>query len=178
MQSTSWKRTFVYEKRPAPNAHEPPIIEGRSLIDAAAESSAHECPALGRMPSDGRIEFPAFYREDIMAVTFRSADALRSREEREEYACLWFERMRRKRSLVLVLIPHHIYASKEHVFFHTGWTLSERDGEIRTRQRVVMLAGDAVPIGRADQGVLCVARCDELSAWSGQTQEQSRAQAA
>ena len=161
MQSTSPKRTFSFERHHAPNAHEPPVIKGRSLIEG-----------------DGRIEFPAYYREEARAVTFRSEDALRSREEREEYVCLWFERLRRKRSLVLVLIPHHIYASEEHVFFHTGWTLSEHDGEIRTRQRVVMLAGDAVPIGRADQGVLCVVRCDELSAWSGQTEDQSRAQAA
>ena len=161
MQRNRQKRTFTFAPYPATDAHEPPVIEGRSLIEG-----------------DGRTEFPAYYREEIMAVTFRSADSLRSREEREEYACRWFERMRRKRSLVLVLIPHAIYASKEHVFFHTGWTLSERDGEIRTHQRVVMLAGDPVPIGRADQGVLCVARCDELSAWNGCTDEQSRAQAA
>jgi hypothetical protein len=125
-----------------------------------------------------RLTFPAFYREKVEPVTFRDDDAFRSREEREEYAFGWFERVRKTPHLALILIPHDIYADGRHAFFQAGWTLEETDGEIRTRQCVVFLAGDPVPIGRADQGVICVVRGDELSAWDGRTDEQSRLNAA
>lgn len=120
-----------------------------------------------------RLIFPAFYRERIEPVTFREGDALRCREEREEYAFGWFERVRKKPHLALILIPHDIYADPRHAIFQAGWTLEERDGEIRTFQCVAFLAGAPVPVGRADQGVLCVARRDELTAWNGLTDAQT-----
>lgn len=154
------KRSFTARKIQPPDSGDPPIIRGRSLLDG------------------DRLTFPAFFREDVAPVTFRSEDAYRSREEREEYVFVWFERLRKKKRMLMVLIPHDVYANGKHAVFHAGYTLSERDGEIRTRQLVVFLAGDAVPIGRADQGVLCVADIEDLSAWDGRTDEQSRAQAA
>lgn len=157
------QRPHVTEPKPAPDPYlfRVPVIPGRPLIEGS-----------------DRLLFPAYYRVEAKPVTFRSRDAFRSREEREDYFFAWFERTRKKRHLVTILIPHHVYASETHVIFHAGWTLVERDGEIRTHQCVVFLAGDAVPIGRADQGVICLVRRDDLSAWDGRTEEQSRARAA
>ncbi len=160
MPSTRKKRPFDFKRNPKPIDEDAPIIRGRPLIEGS-----------------DRLQFPAFYREERKPVTFRSADAYRSREEREDYVFAWIERVRREKRLVTIMIPHGIY-SGEGAIFHAGWTLSERDGEIRTRQCVVLLAGDAVPIGRADQGVVCVVRRDKLSAWDGRTEDQSRALAA
>lgn len=161
MPSEGPKRVRIVRKASGGRRHEPPPVEGRPLIEGS-----------------DRLTFPAFYREEVKPVTFRGEDALRSREEREEYVCAWFERVRKKEHLALVLIPHDIYSDGRHAFFKAGWTLEESDGEIRTRQCVVFLADDPVPIGRADQGVICVAWRDELSAWDGRTEEQSRLSAA
>ncbi|GEM_PF-2423393 len=152
---------IVVRTVPEPEPDDTPLIIGRPLIEGS-----------------DRLLFPAFYREERRPVTFRSDDGYRSREEREEYACGWFDRVRKLPERVLILVPHHIYSDPKYAFFHTGWTLSERDGEIRTRQCVVFLAGQAVPIARADQGVLCLAAVEDLSAWDGRTSEQSLAQAA
>ena len=138
-----------------------PVIPGRPLIAGS-----------------DRLIFPAYYRVDVRPVTFRSEDAFRSREEREEYVFGWFARARKKPHLAMIVIPHDIYAGKDQGLFHAGWTLVERDGEIRTHQCVVLLAGNAVPVGRCDQGVICVAARDDLSAWDGRTEDQSLAQAA
>lgn len=136
------------------------VIPGRHLIEGS-----------------DRLIFPAYYRVESRPVTFRNPDALRTREEREDYAFDWIERIKKKPGMTLLLIPHGIYASATCVIFHTGWTIIEREGEIRTHQCVVFLAGDAVPVGRSDQGVLCFAACEDLSAWDGRTEGQSRAQA-
>ena len=160
MPSLGPKRPFTARKTAPQESGDPPLIRGRSLLDG------------------DRLTFPAFYREEVAPVTFRSPETYRSREEREEYVFAWFERLRKRKRMIMVLVPHDIYSGGKHVFFHAGYTLSERDGEIRTRQLVVFLAGDAVPIGRADQGVLCVADVDDLSAWDGCTDAQSFARAA
>lgn len=137
------------------------VIPGRPLIEGS-----------------DRLVFPAFYRVEECPVTFRDPGAFRTREEREDYVFGWLDRVRTRPGVIMILIPHHIYSSEEHVIFHTGWTLVEDEGEIRTHQCVVFLAGAAIPLGRSDQGVICLAPCDDLSAWDGRTQEQSRALAA
>ena len=139
-----------------------PIVPGRSLIPGRKEPT-----------------FPAFCRVEAKPVTFRSEDAARSREEREGYVIDWIARVRgRHPKLVVLMIPYDIYLNPRTALFHAGWTLTEREGEIRTHQCVVFLSGEAVPVGRSDQGVICVARRSSLSAWDGRTEEQSRAQAA
>ena len=136
------------------------VIKGRPLIPGRSEP-----------------EFPAFYRIETKPVTFRLPGA-RPRVEREEYVIGWFERVRHSRKLVLLMIPHGIAADPSLSVFLAGWTLTERDGEVRTRQMVVFLRDEVQPVGASDQGVICVARRDRLSAWDGKTMDQSRAQAA
>lgn len=136
------------------------VIKGRPLIPGRSEP-----------------EFPAFYRIEVKPVTFRLPNA-RSREDREDYVIEWFARVRHARNRVLLMIPHGIAADPSLSIFLAGWTLTEREGEVRTRQMVVFLRDEAQPIGTSDQGVICVARRDRLSAWDGKTMDQSRAQAA
>lgn len=153
-------RTFFRET--SPYLQEIPVIPGRKLL-----------------PDRQEPPFPAFLLVDEKPVTFRSKDAYRTRQEREDYVIEWIERVRNGHpKLVVLMIPNDVYDNPETPFFHAGWTLTEREGEIRTQQCVVFLSGEAVPVGRSDQGVICVASRQSLSAWNGRTHEQSRANAA
>lgn len=138
-----------------------PIIPGRPLIPGRKEPP-----------------FPAFLRIEVKPVTFREPCGHRTREQREESVLTMMGMARKNREMVAVLIPNDVYDNPETSIFHAGWTLVEHDGEIRTRQCVVFLSGDAFPIGRSDQGVICLALNASLSAWDGRTSEQSLASAA
>ena len=138
-----------------------PIIKGKKLI-----------------PGKKDHPFPPFLRIEVKPVTFRREWGVRPREEREEAVARMLTMARKNRKLVAVLIPDSIYANPKTSLFHAGWTLTEDEGEIRTRQLVVFLSGEAFPIGRSDQGVICLALRASLSAWDGRTEDQSRAQAA
>jgi hypothetical protein len=161
MQRKSPETTRFEPKALAPYLRRGPIIPGRPLI-----------------PGRKELPFPAFLRIEEKPVTFREPCGQRPREEREEAILKLMESSRRNRKLVAVLIPHDIYSNPETAVFHAGWTLFQHEGEIRTRQCVVFLSGEAIPIGRSDQGVICLALRVSLSAWDGRTSEQSRASAA
>jgi hypothetical protein len=111
-------------------------------------------------------------------VTFRLEDEGQRRESREEFFLEWIRRANRDTRVALLLVPFHRYQDPKTAIFHAGWTLVEREGEILTHQCVVYLAGEAVQLGRADQGVVCVANQKSLSAWNGMTDEQTRLRAA
>ena len=138
-----------------------PIIRGRPLIPGRKEPP-----------------FPPFVRIEVKPVTFRNPCGHRTREQREEAVLDMMGKARKNRKLVTVLVPNDVYHNPETAVFHAGWTLVERDGEIRTRQCVVFLSGEAYPIGQSDQGVVCLALRVSLSAWNGLTEAQSSAQAA
>jgi len=161
MPKKSSERSKRIPKHSARYFRDVPIIPGRPLIEGS-----------------DRLQFPAFYRVEEKPVTFRESYGGRSRAEREAYVHRLLEMARKYEGRVIVMIPHSIYSSRETVLFHAGWTLFEADGEILTHQCVVFLAGEAVPIGRSDQGVICAALPESLSAWDGRTSEQSRQVAA
>jgi len=161
MQRKSFKIGQFEPKAHAPYLRKGPIIPGRPLIPGRKEPP-----------------FPAFLRIEEKSVTFRLDCGHRTREEREDAVLTMMEMARKNRKLVAVLVPDDIYHNPDTSIFHAGWTLVAHDGEIRTRQCVVFLSGEAVPIGRSDQGVICLALDVSLSAWDGRTSEQSRAQAA
>lgn len=135
-------------------------------------------PARPLIPGRKGPTFPPYFRVEERPVTFREADGLRSREEREEYCIDWIARARKLRRLTVVLIPYDIYYSRKISIFLAGWTLLEHEGEVRTHQCVAFLRDDAVPVGRSDQGVLCVARRRALAAWNGREEDASRGQVA
>jgi hypothetical protein len=130
------------------------------------------------LPGRRQFPFPAFFCVEEKPVTFRVGEAVRCREEREAYVFDWLARLRKARRLIGLLIPNEIYSNGRTAIFHAGWTLTERAGEIRTHQCVVFLSGEAVPLGRSDQGVIAIASRTSLSAWNGRTHEQSQATAA
>lgn len=138
-----------------------PLIPGRPLIEGRSEP-----------------DFPDYVRLEEKPVTFREGRGISSREERENHCIDWIVRARRAGHRVILMIPHGLYADPQHAVFLCGWTLWEEDGEVRTRQCVVFFRDDVLPIGTSDQGVLCVADPERLSAWNGLTSETSRALAA
>lgn len=156
------KRTVIARTIPEaakPYLRDTPIIPGKPLLPGRATPT-----------------FPAFYRVEERLVTFRSCGG--SHDDRVAHYERAIRLANARGEVVMILIPHAIYANPKTVIFHAAWTLVAVDGDIRTHQCVVFLGGEAVPVGTSDQGVICAIARDSLSAWDGRTEDASRRQAA
>ncbi|HTK59793.1 MAG TPA: hypothetical protein VL283_01170 [Candidatus Baltobacteraceae bacterium] len=138
-----------------------PVIPGRSII-----------------PGQEELTFPAFFRAQVEPVTFREVRYEVPRETIEEIYLLFAVTTRAEGHSMLVLVPRHVVGRFEEAPFWYGYTVVEHDDELFSFQCVVFRSAEAVPKGGCDQGGLYEVPVEHLSAWDGQTQEQSRAGAA
>lgn len=133
-----------------------PVIPGRALI-----------------PGRETPEFPCHYRVQETTVTFNTRDPYRSERERREHVIDCVRRVEEERESSLLLVPSGAVSSKS--IFGYGWTLIESDGRVLTHQCVVFLKDVTARVALSDQGVICVAAQENLSAWDGREENQSRA---